>query len=68
MPDGLQELQELLLKCRDDLIRSKLASERLEEDVRTLQCENQLLRAQMDAEQAGRVSMEDNLSSELDNL
>nr|CAD7459191.1 unnamed protein product [Timema tahoe] len=67
-PDTVEELQELLLKCRDDLIRSKLASERLEEDVRTLQCENQLLRAQMDAEQAGRVSMEDNLSSELDNL
>ncbi|XP_063225458.1 rab GTPase-binding effector protein 1 isoform X2 [Bacillus rossius redtenbacheri] len=67
-PNTVEELHEMLLAYRDELIKAKVAKEVKEEQERTLQCEVQLLRAQMNAEQEGRVSMEDSLTAELDSL
>lgn len=65
LPDKVEDLHELLLKFHEELIAAKVAKEASEEQVKTLRCENQLLRDQMSAEQQGRENMEDNLTSEL---
>jgi hypothetical protein len=64
----VQDLQELLLKFHEELIAAKVAKETMEEQERTLHCEIQLIRDQMRGEHEERVSMEDSLTQELNNL
>jgi hypothetical protein len=64
----LQDLQVLLLKFYEELIAAKVAKEIMEEQEQTLRCEIQLIRDQMSGEHEERVSMEDNLTQELNNM
>ncbi|KDR06357.1 hypothetical protein L798_04283, partial [Zootermopsis nevadensis] len=67
-PDKVEDLQELLLKFHEELIAAKVAKETMEEQEQTLHCEIQLIRDQMSGEHEERVSMEDNLTQELNSL
>jgi uncharacterized protein YdaU (DUF1376 family) len=64
----LQDLHVLLLRCNEELIAAKIAKETMEEQEQTLRCELQLIRDQMSGEHEERVSMEDSLTQELNNL
>lgn len=64
----LQDLQVLLLKFYEELIAAKVAKETMEEQEQTLRCEIQLIRDQMSGEHEERVSMEDSLTQELNNI
>jgi hypothetical protein len=64
----VQDLQELLLKVREELIAAKVAKETVEEHEKTLLSEIQLIRDQMSGEHDERVSMEDSLTQELNSL
>ena len=63
-----QDLQVLLLKFHEELIAAKVAKETMEEQEQILRSEIQLLRDQMSGEHEERVSMEDSLTLELNNL
>jgi len=67
-PDKVEDLQELLLKFHEELIAAKVAKETMEEQEQTLRCEIQLIRDQMSGEHDERVSMEDSLTQEINNL
>lgn len=58
----------MLLKFHEELIAAKVAKETMEEQEQTLHCEIQLIRDQMSGEHEERVSMEDNLTQELNSL
>ncbi|XP_069703128.1 rab GTPase-binding effector protein 1 isoform X2 [Periplaneta americana] len=67
-PDKVEDLQVLLLKFHEELIAAKVAKETMEEREQILRSEIQIIRDQMSGEQEERVSMEDSLTSELNNL
>ncbi|PNF33967.1 hypothetical protein B7P43_G04659 [Cryptotermes secundus] len=67
-PDKVEDLQVLLLKFYEELIAAKVAKETMEEQEQTLRCEIQLIRDQMSGEHEERVSMEDSLTQELNNI
>ncbi|KAJ9575189.1 hypothetical protein L9F63_025861, partial [Diploptera punctata] len=67
-PDKVEDLQVLLLKFHEELIAAKVAKETMEEQEQILRSELQLLRDQMSGEHEERVSMENSLILELNNL
>lgn len=68
LPDAVEELHILLLKCQQDLIIEKIGKESGEENVMALQSEISLLKDQITNDQHSRLSMENNLVAEIDTL
>ncbi|XP_071544264.1 rab GTPase-binding effector protein 1-like isoform X1 [Panulirus ornatus] len=65
LPDNMEEMQLLLLRYREDIIAAKVSKEHQEE---TLKSEILFLKDQVLAEQHEKNTIEDRLSSEIDQL
>ncbi|KAG7166856.1 Rab GTPase-binding effector protein 1-like [Homarus americanus] len=65
LPDNMEEMQLLLLRYREDIIAAKVSKEHLEE---TLKSEILFLKDQVLGEQHEKNTIEDRLSSEIDQL
>ncbi|XP_049838380.1 rab GTPase-binding effector protein 1 isoform X8 [Schistocerca gregaria] len=64
LPDKVEDLQELLLKFREELISAKVAKEAIEAKENVLRCEIQLLQE----EQGRREDVENTLKQDLDDM
>lgn len=65
LPDNMEEMQLLLLRYREEIIKAKVAKEHTEE---TLRSENLFLKDQIHAEQQEKNNIEESLSQELSTL
>lgn len=63
-----QELQEMVLKCREDLIAARVGQEQAEATAQTQRQEAQLYLSQSEAEQQQRQQLENSLAGEINVL
>ncbi|XP_046687010.1 rab GTPase-binding effector protein 1-like isoform X1 [Homalodisca vitripennis] len=68
LPDKVEELQEMVLKCREDLIAARVGQERAEAVAATQREEAQLYLSQSEAEQQQRQQLENSLAAEINVL
>ncbi|XP_054289651.1 rab GTPase-binding effector protein 1-like isoform X2 [Macrosteles quadrilineatus] len=68
LPDKVEELQEMVLKCREDLIAARVGQERAEAIAATQREEAQLYLSHSQAEQQQRQELENQLATEINIL
>lgn len=68
LPDAVEELHLLVLKCQQDLIIAKIGKEAAEEKIHTLQSDIMLLKDQITIDQHSRESLENDLVTEMNGL
>jgi len=68
LPDKVEELQEMVLKCREDLIAARVGQEGAEAQAATLREEAALYLSQSEAEQQQRQQLENSLAAEINVL
>uniref|UniRef100_A0A1B6M965 FYVE-type domain-containing protein n=1 Tax=Graphocephala atropunctata TaxID=36148 RepID=A0A1B6M965_9HEMI len=68
LPDKVEELQEMVLKCREDLIAARVGQERAEAVAATQREEAQLYLSQSEADQQQRQQLENSLAAEINVL